>query len=457
MIRQRNVRSLPRPERFEPPALTLPRVIRSTLVNQIGVLLVERPRLPLVDVLLVVTSGCASDAPEHAGLASLTADLLDAGTTARSEIDIARELDTLGARFDIAPHWDYTTLALQTHSALLEPALAVLADVAMAASFPGPEFERGKQERLASILHDQSDPETLANFAIASAVFGDHHIFGRPASGTRSTVERIDRDAVVRHYRAHYRPANAFVVMVGELEASSALAAVDRALGIWQAGAEGRTNAAPAAEPRGRVIRLLDRPGAPQSEIRIGTVGAARTSPDYFPLLVLNTILGGSFTSRLNQRLREQGGYTYGAYSSFSFRRVPGPFVVAAAVGTAVTAQAIAESFEEIARIREEPVGASELERAKRYLVLGLPRGFETNGGIASRLAETEVHGLGERFWSEYAASVGAVDAVAVQDVAQRYLAEARLSVAVVGDAARVRPGLEALGLGPVEAASPPE
>jgi zinc protease len=184
--------------------------------------------------------------------------------------------------------------------------------------------------------------------------------------------------------------------------------------------------------------------------LRIGAVGAARTSPDYFPLVVLNTVLGGTFTSRLNLRLREQSGYTYGAFSHFSFRRGAGPFVAGAAVQTEVTDRAIAESFEEMARLRREPVEAEELRRAKQYLTLGLARAFETNGSVASRLAELELYGLGADYWSQYSGWISGVSADAVMDAAQHYLDPERMRVAVVGDAAKVRSSIESLGIGPV-------
>jgi zinc protease len=186
-------------------------------------------------------------------------------------------------------------------------------------------------------------------------------------------------------------------------------------------------------------------------------VGAARSSPDYFPLVVMNTVLGGSFTSRLNVRLREKGGYTYGAFSGFAFRSSPGPFVAGAAVDTEATGRAIAESLEEMLRMREEPVPADELERAKRYLMLGLPRAFETSGGIASRIAETELYALGESYWQRYPDRIAAVSAADVQEAARKYLGQDRLSIVVVGDAAIVRSPLERLGIGPVDSAAPPE
>ena len=440
-----------------PSRLRLPDIDRTRLDNGLDIVVVPRHRLPLADALLVFPSGAASDPPGFAGRASLAADLLDCGTAQRALVDIARELDRLGARMAVHSDWDYTSVAIQSLPDSFEPALAVLADVVTAAAFPAHEFDRGKAERLAAILQDLEDPEVLADSAIARAVHGVDHIYGLPRCGTQRTVGRLDRDTLVRYHRGTYGPAGAFLVVVGDIRVGRAARAVEAALGAWS-GADVPRGVAPGPTRRERtVIHLVNRPGAPQSELRIGTVGAARSSPDYFPLVVLNTVLGGTFTSRLNTRLREQSGYTYGAYSGFAFRVGVGPFVAWSAVDTDVTDRAVAESLEEIERLCEEPVPEAELERAKRFLAFGLPRGFERNGGIASRLADIEVHGLGRDYWREYGDRVAAVSAGQVSAVARRYLDPSHLAIVVVGDAVRVRPGLEKLGAGPVLDAAPVE
>lgn len=433
-----------------PLPLRLPDVERTRLDNGFEILAVQHRRLPLADALLVIPTGAGTDSPGLAGRASLTADLLDAGTASRSLVDIARELDRIGARIAVHAHWDYTSLAVQSLPAYLRPALTVLADVATAAAFPAREFDRGRAERLAVILQQLDDPDALADSAIARAVYGADHIYGFPRGGTRSSVERLDRETLVRYHRDRYRPAGAFLVVVGDVAMSAVEAAVGPALRDWRASpSPGAVTVGP-VERRPTTIHMLDRPGAPQSELRLGTPGAARSSPDYFPLVVLNTILGGAFTSRLNARLREEGGYTYGAFSSVAFRMGPGPFVAGAAVGTAATDRALAESLEEIERLRDEPVPAAELERAKRFITLGLPRGFERNGGIASRLADTETYGLGQEYWQEYGDHVARVGSDQLRAVARSYLDPSCLAIAVVGDAARVRSPLERLGVGPV-------
>ena len=439
------------------PPLVLPPVRRNALGNGLPVLIVERPRLPIVDVRLVFRAGASADPPGLAGRASLTAELIDTGTADRSETDIARALDAIGARLESNASWDYSTLALQVLSVHLDAALDILADIVRHATFPADEFRRGRDERVAAILQDLDDPDTLAGSAIVRAIYGPQHSYGTPLAGTRRTVEGMERDALVEYRGRHYHPGTAFLVMAGDITERAALSAVDRVFGGWQASpSPGRVTPA-AVTPAAPAIHVVDRPGAPQSEMRIGTVGASRTSPDYFPLVVLNTVLGGSFTSRLNVRLREEGGYTYGAYSSFMFRASAGPFVAGAAVHTAVTARAIGESLVAMGELRERPVPDDELERSRNYLTLGLPRSFETNGRIAARIAETEVYGLGEAYWPAWPDQVRAVDAEAVQRMAWQYLDPSRMTIAVVGDAMQVRAPLQDLGAGAVLDTSPPE
>jgi zinc protease len=441
----------PPPPRMHPPVAE-----RSSLENGLRILSVERRRLPIADVLLVIPAGAATDELERSGLAHLTAELLDSGSAKRTQIEIATDLDAIGARMSASAGWDHTTIALHSLSPRLPQALGILADVVTTPAFPDEEFRRGRDERLAEILQELDDPDTLADLAIARTIHGRDHVYGVTAAGTRETVARLERDDLVRFHSERYRPASAFAVVAGDIPANDAASLLQDALGAWSSGRMIPVIPPAPAAAKPATIHLLDRPGAPQSEIRIGTVGVPRSSPDYFALIVLNTVLGGSFTSRLNVRMREQGGYTYGAFSGFAFRTGHGPFVAGAAVFTDATDRAIAEGIEEIVRIREAPVPEDELARAKQYVMLGLPRAFETSGGIASRIAEIELHGLDERYWHEFAARVDAIGQEDLRAAARRILEPDRLQVVVVGDASRVRAPLEQLGIAPVVDMEPP-
>ena len=266
------------------------------------------------------------------------------------------------------------------------------------------------------------------------------------------TAVRRTREAVATGDKAiYYRPEGATLILVGDVDPATVHPMVEAAFGGWRAGAAPAHVALP-TPPSGQTrIFLIDKPGAPQSEVRIGHPAVARNNPDYFPMLVLNTLLGGSFTSRLQQNLRETHGYTYGARSSFTWRRGAGPFQASAAVRTAVTDSSLIQFFKEMNRIRTEPVPADELARAKSYVALGLPRNLETNSSLAFGLVDLAVYGLDASFYDSYVERVMAVTAEDVQRVANRYVRPGEATVVVVGDLKTIEPGVRALNLGPVE------
>ena len=432
-----------------PPTVELPPIIRHTLANGLGVLVVEKHDLPVVDVVLVTRAGGYADPPALAGRAALAADLLDEGTASRSALEIAETADQLGASLYSRATWDEIAVGLHVLAPRLEPALALLIDVALRPAFTADEIERKRKERLAAIVQEQDEPRILASQGFARAVYGGEHPFGAPLGGTARSVQALDRDAFAGFYAGRQRPGNGFLVVVGEVRTDAVLTALEDALAGWQDEPvpPDASLPAPVRVPR---IHLLDRPGAPQSEIRVGHEGAARGTPDYFPMLVLNTILGGAFTSRLNSRLREEKGFTYGAGSAFAFRRHGGPFVASSAVFTGATAEAIGIVLHEMRRIRDERVTASELERARSYLALGLPRRFETTGDVARLVIEQELYGLGADFYTTFVERVRAVSAQQVQEAAERRLDPDHATVVVAGDRTAIEPDLRALDAGDV-------
>lgn len=439
------------PAPADPVAVRMPRVHRHTLSNGLEVLAVELHALPVVDLHLVVRAGAGADPPGLEGLAAFTAEMVDEGTSARSALDLADAFDFLGARLHIEASFDATTFALHVLSPRLPEALALLAEILVDPAFPAAEVRRKREELLAALLREDDEPALVATKALLAAVYGNDGRYGAPLRGTRVTAQRFERDAVAAFHAARYRPAGgAFLIAAGDIEPAAFFALLERTLAGWQGEAASPVPppAAPLREPS--AVLVVDRPGAPQSEIRVGHAGPPRTTPDYFPLIVLNTILGGSFTSRLNLKLREEKGYTYGARSLYVPRRGPGPFIASAAVFTGNTADAVADFLGEMRRVRDEAVPDDELDRARRYLALGLGRRFETSEQIAAQLADLNLYGLGDRYYDRFAAEVGAVDAAAVRAAAERHLHPAHARVVVVGDRARIAGHLAALGAGPV-------
>lgn len=432
------------------PSLELPPVQRFRLENGLDVLVVEQHVLPVVDVQLVVRTGAAADPPELAGRAALAAEMLDEGTTRRGALEFAETLDFLGADLESRVSWDGSSLSLHVLTPRLEPALELLAEAAIHPAFHEEEWRRVQAERIDQLLQQQDEPRVVAGRAFVRELYGDAHPYGAPVPGTRETVQAMDLDTVVAFYREHYRPNNAYLVVVGDVEPGTLLPLLERAFGAWEPASVPEVRL-PEPPPNGEArIVLVDRPGAAQSEIRVGHIGPSRDTPDYFPLTLLNAVLGGAFTSRLNLALREERGYTYGAASRFDFRTGPGPFLAASAVFTGVTDDALAVVAHEIRRIHDEPVPGAELERARNYLALSLPQDLETTADIAQNITQIELYGLGDDYLDRYVERISAVTPEQVHAAARTHLRPDELVAVVVGDAAAIESRLRDLGLGPV-------
>jgi zinc protease len=434
------------------PALRLPPVQRRRLSNGLEVLIVEHPELPVVDLSLVFKSGAASDPAERPGLATLTADLLDEGTKTRSALDISNQLADIGAQLSVGAGWDSTSASLTTLTRHLDRALEIYADVVLNPAFPENDLKRLRSSRLTALQQQRDNAQSIADRVYASLLYGGKHPYGRSLIGDARSTEAVSAEDVRRFYSAHYVPNNAALVVVGDVTPARIVPKLEKAFGAWKGGQTPQTNLTPDVPARERAaVYIVDRPGAAQSVIQIGHVGVARSTPDYFPLLVMNTILGGQFTSRLNLNLRESKGYTYGARSGFSYRRGAGPFSASAGVQTAVTKESVAEFLKELRGIRGDvPVTERELEFAKQAIVRGFPRSFETPGQIGNRLTDLVVYGLPDDYFNNYAARVNAVTLADVRRVAEKYLDPSRAAVLVVGDRREIERGLRSLELGDV-------
>jgi len=434
-----------------PPTVAPPEVERRRLANGLDVLVVHRPGLPIVDLRLVVRAGAAADVPERAGRASLVAEMLDEGTERYSALELAEALDRLGAELEIVAGWDASTLALHVLRPRLKPALELMAEVIARPTLPEDELRRVRDERLADLARQRQEPRYLAHETFSAVVYGPGHPYAATLSGTPESVQAIGREEVYAFYREHFRPGNAFLVAVGDVDATHLLPILERTLGAWEPAPPAPV--APPGRPTARptAVYLVDRPGAPQSEIQVGHAAVPRTTPDFFPLLVLNTVLGGAFTSRLNMALREERGYTYGAGSRFEFRLGPGPFAASSAVFTGVTDDALRIFVDEIRRIRDEVVPSGELDRARSYVALGLPRQLETTAQIARTIADIELYGLGDDYLARFVERIRAVTAEEVLRAARAHLDPEHMALVVVGDRERIEGPLRALEIGPVE------
>jgi predicted Zn-dependent peptidase len=325
-----------------------------------------------------------------------------------------------------------------------------MADVALRPSFPEKELERLRSERLTTLLQLKDRGPAIADLAYSHIVFGADHPYGRPQLGNEATVKAITRANVRDFYQTYYRPNNSVLIVVGDVQPDDIQRRAERLFGAWKPGdvPPTRFSAPPsAAQP---VVYLIDKPGAAQSSFRLGTVGVPRSTQDFFPIQVMNTILGASFTSRLNQNLRETKGYTYGARSVFDMRQAAGPFTASAEIVTAKSDSALIEFLKELRGIREE-MPAAELEKAKNYLQLGLPSAFETTFDIAGRLVPIALYNLPVEYYNTYSQRLAAVSAADVQRVARQYVRPEQLQIVIVGDLKTIEPGIRSLRVGRVE------
>ncbi|HMH81737.1 MAG TPA: pitrilysin family protein [Gemmatimonadales bacterium] len=433
-----------------PPALKLPAVQAATLPNGLTLTVVEMHKVPVVDVQILVDAGAARDPSALPGLATFTATMLQQGAGVRGALDVADEAAFLGAQLTTAASFDGASASIHAPKRRLEGALDLLADVVLRPSFADSEVARQRQLRAAQLVQQRDEPVTVANVAFPAIVYGRGHPYGHPVNGTDSATARLARDGVAEFYRTYYRPNGARVLIVGDVTLAEARRLVAARFGGWERGDVPAFPSAPAPPGAPRTVYLIDKPGAAQSVIRIGHVGPVRTTPDWFALDVLNTIVGGAFTSRLNQNLRETHGYTYGAFSQFAPRRLTGAFVALASVVTAKTDSSLIEFLRELRRIRDEPVAAPELAKAKAYLTLGLPGDFETTGGAAARFRELVTFGLPLDYYDHYVERINAVTAADVQRVARQYIDPDHFDIVVVGDKSQIEAGIKALNEGPV-------
>ena len=445
------------PDRTHPPQpgapapLTLPAIQKQKLSNGLPVWIVELHEVPVAQVNLVVLSGTANDPPGKYGVASFVAAMLEEGAGSRSALEVADAIDYLGADLGSATTSDLSAVRLHVPVARLADALPIMADVALRPSFPKDELERQRAQRLTSLLQGRDDPPTISSVAFSRILYGKGHRYGTAQIGTAETIKTFTADDLRAFYTATFRPENAVLLAVGDITADKAMPLFEKSFGGWKGGAAAPPEKLPATEaPPARTIYLIDKPGAAQSQIRIGTIGVPRSTVDFFPIQVLNTILGGSFTSRLNNNLREVHGYTYGAGSSFDMRAGAGPFSASAGVQTDKTAEALKEFFNELNAILK-PVPADELARARNYVALRFPSAFEATSDISRRLEEALVYRLPDDYFAKYVQHIQAATAADVQRVAQKYINPARLAVVIVGDQKVIEPGIRALNLGPIK------
>lgn len=436
------------------PTLTVPAVQEGKLPNGVRLLVVRNAEVPLVEVRLILDGGArpSSVAP---GIATFTATMLTEGAGSRTALQLSEALDFIGARLNAGAGWENTTLSLSVPKRSVSEGFALLTDVLMRPSFRSVDVKRQRDLRQAALLRAKDSPGQVASRVFYRNVFPASHPYHLDLGGDSASTAGIDSATVRNYWQRAADPRHATLVLSGDVTLAEAQQWAGAALGGWQSPASPLTkpdarSVAAAPSPTTHII-LVDKPEAAQSVVWIGAPGMSRNSPDYAAVQVMNTILGGSFSARLNDILREQRGYTYGANSGFSFAPVPGPFLARSDVRTNVTDSSLAIIVSEIRKLGSEPVSAVELERARNYLVLGALGDYETAGQIAGALSTSVLFNRPLTTVSAELAAISRVTATDVQRVAKAHLDTSRFTVVIVGDIAKIRPGIEKLNLGPIE------
>jgi zinc protease len=437
---------VPGPEpSFAPPAAR-----RLRLRNGAALVVLENHTLPIAAIdVVVLGAGTAADPKRKRGLAAFTADMLDEGAGGMSALAISDEEARLGAEIELRADDDAARISVSALSRTLEPTLDLLAKIMTQPAFDAAELDRVKGDRMTSLAQRRDRPREVVALVLDAALFGPESAYGHPGPGVQGDVKGITPADVQGFYRAHWSPAATTFVVAGDVDAAAIAARLDAALGGWRApGAKPPAVPAATAARLAHRLLLVDRPGAAQSDVRIGRIDPDRHDPRYFAFEVLRTILGDGFISRLNQRLREQLGITYGAAAGVAWLKTCGRLAISTAIVSDKTATGLAETFKILDDLASHEVDPAELDRARQKLVRALPRRFETNAGAAAAFAELVLGGLPDDWYGRIAGGVAKVTAADVAAAAKALMSSGSMAIAVVGDVAKIRGELDKLGLG---------
>lgn len=431
------------------PTFVPPTAKRSALSNGITVVVVENHQLPIVALSIVVPgAGTASDPVVKPGTAAFTADMLDEGAGGLSAIQIAEEQDRLGAAISMATQPDAARIAVTTLTKTLGATIDLVATIVMRPALDPAEFQRVKGDRATALELLRDRPRDVVRNVLWAALYGSTSPYGHPGAGVRESFATIELGDVQAFYRQHWNPAAMTIVVAGDVDPVAVQRTLETALGAWRVPSGEVPKSAPSAELRAPRLRLVDRPKAAQSDVRIGTIGIDRRDPRFFAFEVATTALGGGFSSRLTQRLREQLGITYTAHAHQIYLRGRGPFEIATSIVTPATGRGIAEALRLVRELASKPIAADELDKVKLNLIRALPSSFEDNHTTAQTFADLALFELPLDFYASYAERIRAVTANEVLAAAKTALPYGAMVVSVVGDLATIRPQLARLRLG---------
>jgi zinc protease len=433
-------------KRFEPPTFSTKK-----LSNGLTIVVSERHELPKVAAGLVLKTGATADPATKSGVAWMTAEMLDEGTTSRSALQIQADLDRLGSSLHSSAGSESSEVSLETLKKNLRPTLGIMADLILHPTFPEEELERQRKRRLDSILQERSNPPTIAGKIFRFALFGEKHPLGRENDGNEASIKALSRADLERFYQGYWKPNNAALIFSGDVNLEEAARLAEEVLGSWQSSKVPETDVPRIEPPPSAQIYLIDRQDAAQSQMRIGSIGPKRRVDDYHAIELMNAVLGGAFTSRLNLNLREEKGYTYGAFSGFSYGRQIGFWAARAGVQTKFTKESLAEFEKEFNGIREKkPITPAELEIAKANLTRGFAQRFETLERLIQHVDEIFSYDLPSEEISRYPSEIERVTLEQAQAAARKYISVSSAIIVIVGDLSKIEKGIRELNLGTI-------
>ena len=443
-----------RPTHGEPRPYHFPNFERHQLDNGLGLITVHLPGRALVTATLVLPEGAVDEPPEQAGVTALMARALTEGTAHHDAIELTEAAERLGASLHAEAGWDGLSISVDVPAERLSAAFELAAEVAIEPSFPASDVERMRDERLNDLLQAKADPRRRADDGFVETIYAPGSAYSRPSAGTEATVPGLDAEACRAIHRRRLDPARMTLVVGGDLQAVGAdvRAIAESRFGAWARNPAFEPPKTPQVAPARdeRFVRVLHRPGSVQTEIRIGHLGVARRIPDFHAVSVMSAILGGLFNSRLNRKLREEKGYTYGAGAGFDMRRGVGPFAVRAAVNTDVTVPAIQDILVELEAMRAGLPTTAELHAARDFLVGVFPLRFETPPAVVGALSGLLIHELPWDELDRYRPAIEAVSDSDVEQAARDHIDPSKLAVVLVGDADAILPVLEGAAIGPI-------
>jgi zinc protease len=435
------------------PDFTPPEIQTASLSNGMEIYLVEDHELPLVQLNLVIKSGWAADPSKRPGAASLTAELLNEGTKNRNALDISDEVRRLGAKLNSTSYFDNSSVELNVLKKNLDQALDLMADVVLNPTFPEEELQRQKEIYLGKIQQESQQPYPAAFNSFLRELYGEDHPYGQPytGSGTKESITAITRSDIIDYFKANYLPNNTTAIVVGDITLNEAKSKIEKVFKKWEDGTVVASNIKEVSPIDKTTIFIVDKPGAAQSTIAMGNLIGPRNSPDFLPLDIAGKVLGGGSIARLYMNLRQEKGYTYGAFTDVIGRQTQGVIVNYARIQVDATGESVLEFIKEIRGITGEiPITESELSDVKNNEIKGFPQDFQTLAGIANKLEKIITYGLPLDEWDSYVSRVNAIDVQKAQEIAAKNIFPDALLIVVVGDRDKIESQIRELNLGEI-------